>query len=160
MIAISRHVEWALAAGGVAPDRLQTIYSGLDCSTLPPADDARESICRMLGLSATVVLLGTVANVFPRKGYDVMLQALPKILDAVPAAHYVIVGTEETDYARSLRTLAREMGVLDHVHLVGFQDPVRPYLAALDLYVHPALMEGFGIAVVEAMAAGKAVVAT
>ncbi|HKQ34840.1 MAG TPA: glycosyltransferase family 4 protein, partial [Nitrospiraceae bacterium] len=46
------------------------------------------------------------------------------------------------------------------VHIVGFQDPVQPFLAALDLYVHPALMEGFGIAVVEAMAAGKAVVAT
>ncbi|HLZ34500.1 MAG TPA: glycosyltransferase family 4 protein [Nitrospira sp.] len=160
VIAISRQVEEALAAGGVAAGRLQTIYSGLDYSPPPRADDVRESICRTLGLPADAVLLGTVANVFPRKGYDIMIRALPGILEAVPTAHYLIVGTEETGYAGSLLTLARKLRVLDHVHMVGFQDPVRPYLASLDLYVHPALLEGFGIAVVEAMAAGKAVVAT
>ncbi len=159
VIAISRQVERALAAGGVAAGRLHMIYSGLEWPQPLPGAQARESICRALGLPADAVLLGTVANVFPRKGYEVMLRALPGILDAVPAAHYVIVGSEEPDYARSLRALSRELGVLDRVHMVGFQDPVQPYLAALDLYVHPALMEGFGIAVVEAMAAGKAVVA-
>lgn len=160
VIAISRQVEGALAAGGVAPDRLRTIYSGLDFSVPAQADHDREAICRKLGLPVAVVLIGTVANLFPRKGYDVMLRALPKILEAVPAVHYIIVGSDETDYGRSLRALARELGVADHVHTAGFQDPVRPFLSALDLYVHPALMEGFGIAVVEAMAAGKAVVAT
>jgi glycosyltransferase involved in cell wall biosynthesis len=160
VIAISRQVEEALATGGVAPDRLRTIYSGLDFSMRAQADHDREAVCRILGLPVTVILIGTVANLFPRKGYDVMLRALPKILEAIPTVHYIIVGTDETDYARSLRTLAQELGVADHVHIAGFQDPVRPFLNALDLYVHPALMEGFGIAVVEAMAAGKAVVAT
>jgi glycosyltransferase involved in cell wall biosynthesis len=104
--------------------------------------------------------LGTVANLFPRKGYEVMLRALPAIVRAVPTVHYVIVGSDDHDYADRLKKLAQELKIADRVHIVGFQDPVQPFLAALDLYVHPALMEGFGIAVVEAMAMGKAVVAT
>ena len=74
----------------------------------------------------------------------------------------VIVGSDDHDYADRLKRLAHELKIADRVHIVGFQDPVQPFLAALDLYVHPALMEGFGIAVVEAMAMamGKAVVAT
>lgn len=160
VIAISRQVEEALMGGGVASHRIHMIYSGLDFSRMPQDDRERETICRKLGLADDVTLIGTVANLFPRKGYDVMLRALPNILEAIPTVHYIIVGTDENDYARSLRALAREMRILDRVHFAGFQDPVRPFLNALDLYVHPALMEGFGIAVVEAMAAGKPVVAT
>ena len=74
--------------------------------------------------------------------------------------HYVIVGSDDHGYADRLKRLASELTIADRVHIVGFQDPVQPFLAALDLYLHPALMEGFGIAVVEAMAMGKAVVAT
>jgi glycosyltransferase involved in cell wall biosynthesis len=70
------------------------------------------------------------------------------------------VGSDDHDYADRLKKLAHELNIADRVHIVGFQDPVQPFLASLDLYVHPALMEGFGIAVVEAMAMGKAVVAT
>jgi glycosyltransferase involved in cell wall biosynthesis len=160
VIAISRQVERALAAGGVLPERLQTIYSGLDLGMPSDADGDRETICRSLGLPGSSLLIGTAANVFPRKGYDVMLRALPKILARFPTVQYVIVGTDETDYGRSLRALAQQLGVNEHVHFVGFRDSVRPYLNAMDLYVHPALLEGFGIAVVEAMVVGKAVVAT
>jgi glycosyltransferase involved in cell wall biosynthesis len=105
-------------------------------------------------------LLGTIANLFPRKGYEVMLRALPAIVRAVPTVHYMMVGSDDHNYADRLKGLAHELKIADRVHIVGFQDPVQPFLASLDLYVHPALMEGFGIAVVEAMAMGKAVVAT
>jgi glycosyltransferase involved in cell wall biosynthesis len=159
VIAISRQVEQALIAGGVAQGAVQTIYSGLQLpKEAPPAD--RTAVCRALGLPIDAVLLGTVAHVFPRKGYDVMLRALPRIIQEVPTAHYVIVGTGEDVYQRQLNTLAAALGIADHVHFVGFQDDVTPFLSALSLYVHPARMEGFGIAVVEALAAGKAVVAT
>jgi glycosyltransferase involved in cell wall biosynthesis len=89
-----------------------------------------------------------------------MLRALPAIVRAAPTVHYVIVGSDDSGYTNRLKQLAHELKIADRVHIVGFQDPVQPFLAALDLYVHPALMEGFGIAVVEAMAMGKAVVAT
>lgn len=160
VISISTQVEKALIAGGVNPRLVRTIYSGLDLSKVDDRDGDRKTICRKLGLPSDVVLLGTVANLFPRKGYDVMLRALPDIIKAEPSTHYVIIGTGEQEYERTLRALSKELGIAQHVHFVGFQDAVSPWLAALDLYVHPARMEGFGIAVVEAMATGKAVVAT
>jgi glycosyltransferase involved in cell wall biosynthesis len=59
-----------------------------------------------------------------------------------------------------LRRLVRNLGLENQVHFAGFQESVFPYLAAMDVYVHPTLMEGFGIAVLEAMALRKPVVAT
>ena len=82
------------------------------------------------------------------------------ILKDEPSTQYMILGTGEREYEQTLRELSKELGIAHCVHFYGFQDPVRPFLDAMDLYVHPARMEGFGIAVIEAMAAGKAVVAT
>ena len=159
VIAISRQIEQSLIAGGVSVKNVRTVYSGIDLSEKQLTHNG-QAIRQMIGLSNEAVLLGTVANLFPRKGYEVMLRALPAIVRAVPTVHYVIVGSDDHDYADRLKRLAQELKIADRVHIVGFQDPVQPFLAALDLYVHPALMEGFGIAVVEAMAMGKAVVAT
>ena len=159
VIAISKQVEQSLMAGGVSVKNVRIVYSGIDISEGQLTHDD-QAIRQMIGLPNGAVLLGTVANLFPRKGYEVMLRALPAILRAVPTVHYVIVGSDDHNYADRLKRLAHELKVADRVHIVGFQDPVQPFLAALDLYVHPALMEGFGIAVVEAMAMGKAVVAT
>jgi len=159
VIAISRQIEESLIHGGVSAKKVRTLYSGIDLSKIQIVHDA-QAIRQMIGLPNEAVLLGTVANLFARKGYEVMLRALPAIVRAVPTVHYVIVGSDENGYADRLNRLAGELNIADRVHIVGFQDPVEPFLSALDLYVHPALMEGFGIAVVEAMAMGKAVVAT
>ena len=159
VIAISRQIEQSLIAGGVSVNKVRTIYSGIDFPERQLTHDD-QAIRQMIGLPNEAVLLGTIANLFPRKGYEVMLRALPAIVRAAPTVHYVIVGSDDNDYADRLKRLASELTIADRVHIVGFQDPVQPFLAALDLYTHPALMEGFGIAVVEAMAMGKAVVAT
>jgi glycosyltransferase involved in cell wall biosynthesis len=159
VIAISRQIEQSLIAGGVSVKSVRTVYSGIDLSERQLTHDD-QAIRQMIGIPNGAVLLGTIANLFPRKGYEVMLRALPAIIRAIPTVHYVIVGSDDNDYADRLKRLAHELKIADRVHIVGFQDPVQPFLASFDLYVHPALMEGFGIAVVEAMAMGKAVVAT
>jgi glycosyltransferase involved in cell wall biosynthesis len=159
VIAISKQVEQAVIAGGVSSTAVRMIYSGLRfLSAAPRADKA--AVCRSLGLPIDAVLLGTVAHLFPRKGYDVMIRALPVIAREMPVVHYLAIGTGEPAYERELKGLAASLGVTDRVHFVGFQEDVTPFLSALSLYVHPARMEGFGIAVVEALAAGKAVVAS
>jgi glycosyltransferase involved in cell wall biosynthesis len=135
------------------------IYSGLRFSNAAPAVD-KAALCRALGLSVDAVLLGTVAHLFPRKGYDVMVRALPVLAREIPALQYLVIGTGEPAYEKELKSLAATLGVRDRIHFVGFQEDVTPFLSALSLYVHPARMEGFGIAVVEALAAGKAVVAS
>jgi glycosyltransferase involved in cell wall biosynthesis len=159
VIAVSKQVEQALISGGVSARAIRMIYSGLRfLDAAPPAD--KPAVCRALGLSLDAVLLGTVAHLFPRKGYDVMIRALPVIAREIPELEYLVIGTGEPAYEQELKGLAATLGVGDRVHFVGFQEDVTPFLSALSLYVHPARMEGFGIAVVEALAAGKAVVAS
>ncbi len=156
---VSRQIQRSLEAGGVRSDRLHVLYGGLELNRVPAHEDGRGTRNRF-GIPLDVALLGTVANLFPRKGYEVMLRALPKILAAAPETHYLIVGSGEAAYERTLRALVTSLGVERRVHFAGFRESVYPCLAALDVYVHPALMEGFGIAVLEAMAMRKPVVAT
>ncbi len=156
---VSRQIQRSLEAGGVRPERLRTLYSGLDMVCVKDQDSGLDAR-RRLGIPAEAVLLGTVANLFERKGYEVMLRALPMIVKTSPAVHYLMVGRGDAAYERTLRCLVKDLALESRVHFAGFQESVYPCLAAMDLYVHPALMEGFGIAVLEAMAMRKPVVAT
>ena len=159
VLPVSRHVRQSLEAGGVRDERLWTVYSGLDMTRVPQKQDGREG-GRRFDIPVDALVVGTLANLFPRKGYEMILQALPKILAACPNVHYLIVGDGDAAYEKTLRALVRTLGLERTVHFAGFQEDVYPWLAAMDIYVHPALMEGFGIAVLEAMAMEKPVVAS
>jgi glycosyltransferase involved in cell wall biosynthesis len=159
VLAVSHRIQQSLEAGGVLPERLQILYSGVDFSRVPVHDDGRE-VRRRFGISAEALVLGTVGNLYARKGYEVILRALPAILASCQDVHYVIVGSGDAAYETRLRAVVTDLRLERRVHFAGFQDSVYPYLAALDVYVHPALMEGFGIAVLEAMVMRKPVVAT
>jgi len=156
---VSRQIQRSLEAGGVLPERLHVLYSGLDLSVVPVQADGRQ-IRHQFGIPVDAPVIGTVGNLFPRKGYEVILRALPTILKSLSELHYLVVGGGNAVYETRLRSLVKELGVTTRVHFAGFQDTVYSCLAAMDLYVHPALTEGFGIAVLEAMAMRKPVVAT
>jgi glycosyltransferase involved in cell wall biosynthesis len=159
VLTVSRQVERSIEASGVGRDRVRTLYSGLDLPAGALSRD-RQAVRRQLSIPSEAVLLGTVANLFRRKGYDVMLDALARVAHMEPAVQYLIVGTGDRAYERALRSQVEALNLSRHVHFAGFQDPVYPYIAAMDLYVQPSRMEGFGIAVIEAMAMGKAVIGT
>jgi len=159
VLPVSRQIQQSLEKGRVLPERLKVLYSGIDMSRIPDQGNGRE-VRRQFDIPADAVVLGTVANLFSRKGYEIMLQSLPAILTSFPDVHYVIVGSGDAAYETRLRAMVKDLRLERRVHFAGFQDPVYSYLAAMDVYVHPALMEGFGIAVLEAMAMRKPVVAT
>lgn len=159
VVAVSHQVERGLLTGGVSPNRVRTHYSAVDCSVTVSAE-GNHDIRAQYGIPREALLLGTVANLLPLKGYEVMLNALPAILAAMPEVHYLIIGGGDAEYCARLKAIAVARGVAERIHFSGFQESVASYLAVMDLYVHPSLKEAFGLAVVEAMAMGKAVVAT
>ena len=159
VVAVSRQVEQEVLVGGVSPHRVRTYYSGVDCLSMVDSPGSHDIRARH-GIPREALLLGTVANLLPLKGYEVMLDALPAILAVVPTVHYFIVGGGGVEYCARLKAIAAERGIAERVHFSGFQESVGSYLSALDLYVHPSLREAFGLAVVEAMVMGKAVVGT
>ncbi len=159
VLTVSHAVETSVRSGGVKPERVYVLHSGLDLSSVPASLDGAD-FRRRQGIPLTVPLLGTVANLFPRKGYDVMCRALSLLRSRRPDVQYLIVGTGDAGYEAALRKLVVSLGLEGQVHFAGFQEPVYPALAAMDVYVHPAVMEGFGIALLEAMAMARPVVAT
>jgi glycosyltransferase involved in cell wall biosynthesis len=103
-------------------------------------------------------LLVSVGRLVPIKGYNVLVAALPKILAAVPETHLMIAGDGEL--RETLEQEAERLGVRHALILLGARSDVPIILSAADLVILPSLNEGMGRALVEAMALGKAVVAT
>lgn len=103
-----------------------------------------------------------IGQLTPRKGYDLLLRALPHVLERYPTATVQLVsGLNLEDQAR-LEQLARALGVAERINLRGRVDDaelVNLYRAA-DLYVTPTRYEGFGLTLLEAMAAGCPLIAT
>ncbi|APF39427.1 glycosyl transferase (plasmid) [Chelatococcus daeguensis] len=121
---------------------------------LPP-DAAREALRARLGLGAEASVLGCVSRLHALKN----LPAAVRLLPGDARRHLVLVG--QGPEREALVALARELGCDERLHLLGEQpaEAIGDILAGLDLFVFPSLAETFGLAVVEAAAAGVPVLA-
>ncbi len=158
VVAVSPAVARELAAAGVAPeDRVHVIPLGLDLERFL-GEGLRPTLRRALALSEEVPLIGTVGRLVPIKGLDTFVAAAALIRRALPAAHFVIVGEG------ALRaTLARRVGAAGlsgQVHFLGWRRDLEALYPDLDLVMLTSLNEGTPVSIIEAMAAGRAVVAT
>lgn len=109
-------------------------------------------------------LVGIVGRLQEWKGQDVFLRAAARVAEAHPATVFIVVGGAilgwEGEYPEQLRHLATALGIEHKVNFVGHQDDVYPWFDMLDVVVHASFGEPFGLVILEAMALGKAVVAT
>lgn len=159
--AVSERVGQTVRAAGVEAACVHVVHSGLDRSWFEAHDvQARMALRRALGIDDQAVVFVTAANLFERKGYHIAIEALAGVRRRGARGHYIIVGVGEAAYEQRLRGRCKALGISEVVHFVGFQERVRPYLDAADVYLQPSLMEGFGIAVIEAMARGCPVIAS
>lgn len=99
-------------------------------------------------------LILSVGELNKNKNHEVVIRALAEINDAT--VHYAIAGTGELhDY---LENLAKELGISERVHLLGYRTDVAELYKAADLYIHPSLREGLPVAVMEAIASKTPVI--
>jgi glycosyltransferase involved in cell wall biosynthesis len=111
-----------------------------------------------LGLVPQDFLVGNVGRLALQKGQRHLILAMPLLLERVPRAHAVIAGGGDLeDY---LRDLSVEVGVADRVHVLGPRRDVPALMHAIDVFAMPSIWEGFGLVLLEAMAAGRPVVAS
>ena len=134
----------------VAPARIVTIPNGVRSTTLPTA-----SLRQELGIAAHAPLILAVGNLYPVKGHRYLISALAELPSNT---HLAIAGRGAGEIA--LLAHVSELGLADRVHLLGHRDDIPALLAAADVFVHPSLNEGLPLAVLEAMFAGRPIVAT
>ncbi len=141
----------------VPPERVKVILNGVDVDRLAGKYDA-ESKRRELGIPPEAWVIGLVANLRPQKNHALLLRAFAGLCPQVPQARLILVG--EGGLRSALAGLADELGVRDRVHFLGARLDIAELFAALDVYCLPSHYEGMPLTLLEAMAAGKPVVAT
>jgi glycosyltransferase involved in cell wall biosynthesis len=108
-------------------------------------------------------LVGMVAQLVPWKRHADFIYAMGEVAKERPQTRFLIIGSDphpQGGYGRSLQTLVDELGLSEWVHFVGFHADVAAIMAMLDIVVLTSDNEPFGRVLIEAMAAGKPVVAT
>ncbi len=162
-IAISRATAAELLGLHGEHPKLRIIYDAVDASAFPPGGDPAAARARLGWEEAPHV--GLVARLTPWKGHETFLQAAALVVARHPTVRFAIIGDADTrrneaHKARMVR-LAQRLGISGRTRWTGFVRPVHPLLAALEVSVVPSLRpEPFGLAVIEAMAAERPVVAT
>jgi glycosyltransferase involved in cell wall biosynthesis len=152
VVAVSRATHAHMAkVMRMPPEAILTIPNGI---TFTPG--IREGVRSELGLTDSNVLVLAVGNLVPRKGHIFLLRALAALEN--DSWHVAIAG--RGDEEQRLLAFAAEAGVADRVHLLGHRGDIPSLLAAADVYAMPSLWEGLPMALLEAMFAGKAIVAS
>lgn len=157
VIAISEAIRAVLLAGGVPEEKLRCVRSALDAGPyLSPC--GREAFLRDFGLEPGDRVVGMAAQFIPRKGHDVLLQAAPAVLRRHPRTRFLLFGRGPMVGEIAQRVGSEGLG--DAVRLPGFRPDLPRILPCLDLLVHPAMMEGLGIVLLQASASSIPVVAS
>jgi len=139
-------------------DVIHNFINDLRFSRVPAA--TRQEVRRELGLTETQPVMAAIGDVIPRKGLIYLVRALPSILDEVPDAQLICVGNDQSEYAERVRGEAERLGVRERITWLGSRDDIERILSAIDVYVLPSLEENMPLAILEAMASGRPVVAT
>ena len=155
VIAVSHAVARVLLEDGLPPNRLLIIYDGVP-DRRPPRD-ALDALGE-LGISARSPVIGNVAALTEHKDHATLLAAMPRVLEAVPAARLVIVGAGKL--RAQLEAEARRQGLGERCLFTGFRADIDRLIPAFSLLCLTSSTEGLGTSLLDAMCFGRPVVAT
>ena len=158
-IPVSKAVGQSLEIAGVSPSRIRLVYSGIDPSQISSTSDLA-FIKAKYKIAPDRIVIGSVGNLRAVKGYEYLIRAIAHIVPAFPSVLCLIIGGGDRSYERVLCALVEDLALSNHILFTGFCDDVYPLLSVMDVFVLASISEGFGIALLEAMALSKPVVAT
>ncbi len=160
VVANAAAVAGRLQLQGVPVPKIVTIYNGLDPARFElPEDFDCGAARRRFGLPPESPMVTLVANMdFEVKDQGTFLRAAAQVLEQMPGTVFALAGTGRLE--SSLRHLASELGISEHVYFLGACDRVPELLAASTVGVLSSWAEGFSNSILEYMAAGLPVVAT
>jgi glycosyltransferase involved in cell wall biosynthesis len=160
-IAISHHIRERLERSGQRRrGTVRVIHYGIDAAEWSSTEAERGVLRERFGLAADDVAVAICARLIPGKGHELLLDATERALDRAPGLRVLVAGQGPLRPRIERRAEQLPAGT---VRLLGFVEEMRALMTACDVLVFPTspeLDEGFGLAALEAMAAGRPVVAT
>lgn len=151
VVAISQKIFDLLVQAGVEPKKIRLIHDGIDPRLFASAANARD-------INSECVVVGMAAVLEERKGHRFLLEAARRLKTQGCRIQYRLAG--DGSLRQSLEKDAIQLGLKDDVQFCGFVSDIPTFLSQVDIFVLPSLFEGLGVSVLEAMAAGKAVIAS
>lgn len=146
----------------IPPEKIVRIYNGIELKEYNP--DLKEvrskklEVRRELGLKNDVPVIGAIGRLVWQKGFEYLIQAIPKVIEVFPETRFLIVG--EGPLKDKLKVKSEKLKVKDNIIFTGFRSDIKEILASIDLLVMPSLLEGLPMVLLEGMAMAKPIVAT
>jgi phosphatidylinositol alpha-1,6-mannosyltransferase len=166
VLAISQFTARLVERAGATPSRIEILRPGCDTARFRVLSATAELRQRLLRERWRDQVILSVGNLVPRKGHDIVIKALPRLLLRTPNLAYLIAG--EGAYRAALVDLAASLGVREHVVFLGrVSDELLPTIYGIsDVFAMPSReeldacdVEGFGLVFLEASACAKPIVA-
>ena len=161
VVAVSKRMVDALKESGYRPGTLTHVHNGIDLGKIHTTASIAHTRAA-IGLEVRHAVIGTAGRLSPVKGHEFLVRAAARIVQQESRARFLFVGSGPLE--PGLRLLARQLGV-DHACV--FVDPaidrrasVYDLIAAMDVFVLPSLHEGIPMALLEALALERPVVAS
>ncbi|HXW13692.1 MAG TPA: glycosyltransferase family 4 protein [Terriglobia bacterium] len=152
--AVSDVIAEKLVSFGVQRERIRVIANGIDIRAFASASAATPDPTRAPGEH----ILGIIGRLDLQKGFEYLLRAVANLRSSFPGLSLLIVG-EGPDRGK-IEELVSHHGLTGHVMMTGRQTDMPKIYNSFDIFVLPSLNEGLPMTLLEAMAAGKAIIAT
>jgi D-inositol-3-phosphate glycosyltransferase len=144
-------------------ERITVNPMGTDIVRFNPDLYDRARTREQFGIPQSKLVIGMLGRLDPQKGQEEFLRTIPILVRQHNNLFFIIAGDETQGlrgYKKELKDLSVELGITDCVHFLPFTEAVPEFMTAIDLFVLPSHTETFGFVLVEALAMGKAIVAT
>ena len=156
-VAISKPIAGQLADCGLPAAAIRVVASAVDPARLV-AKRTRVEVRRALGATADETCILSVASLHPRKGLDVLLDAMSRL--GARQLHPKLWIAGEGPGHSALETQVKKLSLAGQVTLLGQRDDIADLMVACDVFALPSRREGLGVAALEAMALGRPIAAS
>ena len=148
-----------IESGNIPPSKVVTLHNGIELDRFSSQSEEKTPISKNdFDIPEDAIVLITVAVLRPPKGLQFVLEAFPQILEEVSNAYYLIVGDGE--HRQALEEKAETLRITDHIRFAGYRSDIPDLLALSDIFILPTLNDAFPTVLIEAMAAGKPLIAS
>ncbi len=157
VITISDGIKQVLIKEGVKKDKITVVHSAVDIASFNHLCQ-KKHFYDEFNLPNNAKTIGVIAQLIPRKGHRFLLQVAPRLIKEIPNLRILFFGKGSLE--NELKHLIKDKDLQNNVLLVGFREDIAKWIGCLDLVVHPAIMEGLGVSLLQATSAKVPIVAS